>query len=623
MTLDMGYALLILFIAIVLFVTEWLRVDIVALAVVVGLMLTGLLTTQEALSGFSNAAVLTIAALFVVGGGVLRTGLAGLIGQRILAVAGSSETRLVVVIMLAVALLSGVMSDTGTVAVLLPAIISLARSVEINPSRLLIPLSFGALLGGASTLIGTPPNIIVSDLLRKEGLTPFRFFDYTPIGLLLIASGILFMLFIGRRLLPEHEPRQDLQWVENPKELIARYQLPDNLFRLRVRRSSGLVGHTVAGSRLRQDFRLTVLEILRPAEPRSLLQVGDQRLLLQAAGLESMRPEPDTSWQVDDLLIVQGAGNDVAHAAAFWNLGVQPALAEDEQSLISQEAGLAEVLLPPRSTLVGKTLVETRFGTSYKLTVLGINRPGATEKLDLKETPLRFGDILLVQGPWQDILALRDHHREFVVMGQPEAMVGAPNRPKAPLALLVLMGMLILILTNVVPIAAASMLAALAMVLTGCLTMDEAYEAIDWKSVVLVAGMLPMSLALEKVEVVNLVAQGLTDSLGEVGPLVVMVGLFLLTSLFTQVLSNTATTVIIAPIALATAQELGVRPFAFLMMVAIAASMAFASPVASPVNTLVMGAGNYRFGDYIKIGVPMVLVMLVVTVLILPVLWPL
>jgi di/tricarboxylate transporter len=623
MTLDMGYALLILFIAIVLFVTEWLRVDIVALAVVVGLMLTGLLTTQEALSGFSNAAVLTIAALFVVGGGVLRTGLAGLIGQRILAVAGSSETRLVLVIMLAVALLSGVMSDTGTVAVLLPAIISLARSVEISPSRLLMPLSFGALLGGASTLIGTPPNIIVSDLLRKEGLTPFRFFDYTPIGLLLIASGILFMLVFGRRLLPEHKPRQDLQRVENPKELVARYQLPDNLFRLRVRRSSGLVGHTVAGSRLRQDFRLTVLEILRPAEPRSLLQVGDQRLLLQAAGLESMRPEPNTSWQVDDLLIVQGEGNDVAHAAAFWNLGVQPASAEDEQSLISQEVGLAEVLLPPRSTLAGKTLVETRFGTLYKLTVLGINRVGVAEKLDLKETQLRFGDILLVQGPWQNILALREYPRDFVVMGQPEAMVGAPNRQKAPLAFLVLMGMLVLIVTNVVPIAAASMLAALAMVLTGCLTMDEAYEAIDWKSVVLVAGMLPMSLALEKVEVVNLVAQGLTDSLGEVGPLVVMVGLFLLTSLFTQVLSNTATTVIIAPIALATAQELGVRPFAFLMTVAIAASMAFASPVASPVNTLVMGAGNYRFGDYIKIGVPMILVMLVVTVLILPVLWPL
>jgi di/tricarboxylate transporter len=623
MTLDMGYALLILFIAIVLFVTEWLRVDIVALAVVVGLMLTGLLTTQEALSGFSNAAVLTIAALFVVGGGVLRTGLAGLIGQRILAVAGSSETRLVLVIMLAVALLSGVMSDTGTVAVLLPAIISLARSVEISPSRLLMPLSFGALLGGASTLIGTPPNIIVSDLLRKEGLTPFRFFDYTPIGLLLIASGILFMLVFGRRLLPEHKPRQDLQRVENPKELVARYQLPDNLFRLRVRRSSGLVGHTVAGSRLRQDFRLTVLEILRPAEPRSLLQVGDQRLLLQAAGLESMRPEPNTSWQVDDLLIVQGEGNDVAHAAAFWNLGVQPASAEDEQSLISQEVGLAEVLLPPRSTLAGKTLVETRFGTLYKLTVLGINRVGVAEKLDLKETQLRFGDILLVQGPWQNILALREYPRDFVVMGQPEAMVGAPNRQKAPLAFLVLMGMLVLIVTNVVPIAAASMLAALAMVLTGCLTMDEAYEAIDWKSVVLVAGMLPMSLALEKVEMVNLVAQGLTDSLGEVGPLVVMVGLFLLTSLFTQVLSNTATTVIIAPIALATAQELGVRPFAFLMTVAIAASMAFASPVASPVNTLVMGAGNYRFGDYIKIGVPMILVMLVVTVLILPVLWPL
>jgi len=559
----------------------------------------------------------------MVGGGVLRTGLAGLIGRRILAVAGTSEARLVVIIMLAVALLSGVMSDTGTVAVLLPAIISLARSAEISPSRLLIPLSFGALLGGAATLIGTPPNIIVSDLLRKEGLTPFRFFDYTPIGLLLIASGILFMLFVGRRLLPEHKPKQDLQRVENPKELIERYQLPDNLFRLRVRRSSGLMGRTVAGSRLRQDFGLTVLEIVRPAQPRSLIQVGDQRLLLQEEGMESMRPEPDTTWQVDDLLIVQGEGNDVGHAAAFWNLGVQPAQAEDEQSLIGEEVGLAEVLLPPRSTLVGKTLVEARFGTLYKLTVLGISRPGAVEKLDLKETALRFGDILLVQGPWRNILALREHPNDFVVMGQPEAMVGAPNRQKAPLAFLVLVGMLVLIVTNVVSVAAASMLAALAMVLTGCLTMDEAYEAIDWKSVVLIAGMLPMSLALEKVEVVNLVAQGLTDGLGELGPLMVMAGLFLLTSLFTQVLSNTATTVIIAPIALATAQELGVRPFAFLMTVAIAASMAFASPVASPVNTLVMGAGNYRFGDYIKIGVPMIMVMLVITVLVLPVLWPL
>jgi di/tricarboxylate transporter len=284
---------------------------------------------------------------------------------------------------------------------------------------------------------------------------------------------------------------------------------------------------------------------------------------------------------------------------------------------------LAEVLLPPRSDLVGKTLGGLRFGTLYKLTVLGINRPGNTKKLDLKETVLHFGDILLVQGSWKNILALRQHPYDFVVMGQPETMVGAPYRHKAPVALLILVGMLALMVTGVVSVTAAGMLAALAMVFAGCLTMDEAYEAIDWKSVVLIAGMLPMSLALEQVEMVKLVAQGFSDNLGNAGPLIVMGGLFIMTSIFTQVLSNTATTVLVAPIALATAQELGVRPYAFLMAVAIAASMAFASPVASPVNTLVMGAGNYRFGDYIKVGIPMILVLMLVTVLVLPVIFPL
>jgi di/tricarboxylate transporter len=620
--LDVWISLGILVVAIILFVTEWLRVDVVALGVMVALMMTGLLTTAEALAGFSNSAVLTIAALFIVGGAVMQTGLAGLIGQHILAIAGTSEVRLIAVIMGAVALLSGFMSDTGTVAVLLPAIVSLAGSADLSPSRLLIPLSFGALLGGATTLIGTPPNLIVSDLLRQEGLIPFAFFDYTPIGLILLVGGVLFMVSVGRRLLPERKVVQDLQRVETPEELIALYRLPDNLYRLRVRRGSALVGQTIAEADLGRAFHISVLEILRPRQSRSGVKGRDGSGSLQPGGGERM-PGQGTPIAVDDILVVQGSGSDVSHVAAYWNLGLQPAEMAGGESLIDHEVGIAELLLPPRSSLLGKNLVETRFGSAYHLTVLAITRPGDEEVSNLKEVRLRAGDTLLVQGTWRAILALRQKRRDFVVMGEPEVMAGAPARRKAPLALLVLGGMLVLMVTNAVSVVAAAMAAALAMILLGCVTIDEAYEAVDWKSIVLIAGMLPMSTALEKVGVVNLVAVGLIDSVGHLGPLAVLGGLFLISSAFTQVLSNTATTVLVAPIALAAARQMGVQPYALLMSVAIAASMAFASPVASPANTLVMGAGSYQFRDYLKVGAPLILVTLILSVLFLPILWPL
>ena len=622
MTYDMWIALGILAIAIILFVTEWLRVDVVAIGVMVALMLSGLLTTDEALSGFSNPAVLTIAALFIVGGAVMQTGLADLIGRRILSIAGNSEWRLTAVIMAAVGLMSGFMSDTGAVAVLLPAIVSLAARAKVNPSRLLIPLSFGSLLGGATTLIGTPPNLIVSDLLREEGLEAFGFFDYTPIGLVLFAGGVLFMLSVGRLLLPDRKRVQEVQRVETPEELVDLYRLPDNLFHLRVRRDSSLIGQTVVEADLGRAFHISVLEIQRPGQPRSLIRVGGQQLMLQPEELKRL-PRETTPIAMDDLLVVQGSSTDVSQAAAHWNLALQPVDVGDERSLIDYEAGIAEILLPPRSSLVGKTLVEARFGSTYNLTVLAINRAGAERDINLKETRLQAGDTLLVQGMWRSIAALKRSRRDFVVMGEPEAMAGAPARRRAPLALLVLAGMLILMITNAVSIAAAAMVAALAMILAGCVTIDEAYEAVDWKSIVLIAGMLPMSIALEKVGLVGLVAQGLVGLVGDLGPLAVLAGLFVLTSAFTQVLSNTATTVLIAPIALASARQLDVQPYALLMAVAIAASMAFASPVASPVNTLVMSAGNYRFRDYLKVGGPLLLLALILSVLLLPVLWPL
>ena len=442
----------------------------------------------------------------------MQTGLAGTIGRRILTIAGGSQTRLLIVIMAAVALLSGFMSDTGTVAVLLPAILSLALNAKISPSKLIIPLAFGSLLGGAMTLIGTPPNIIVSDVLREAGLEPFQFFDYTPIGLILLVVGIGYMLLIGYRLLPDHKPKQDLQRVETPEELIDLYKLPDNLFRLRVRRGSPLVAESLQDSGIRQNYRMNILEILRDSDPREVAKLGERRIIIENEP-KSISPEPKTMLAAGDLLIVQGEPNEVSFAAAQLNLGLQPAEPSDHKVLVNAEIGLAEILLPPRSRLVGKTIMDARFGTIYHLTVLGIRRPGTEDELNLKTTPLRFGDTLLIQGSWEDILALKQRRRDFVVMGQPEEMIGAPARKKAPIALLILAGMLLLMITDLLPVATASMLAGLAMILTGCLTIDDAYEAVDWKSIVLIAGMLPMAIALEKVGLVELAANGLTDIL--------------------------------------------------------------------------------------------------------------
>ncbi|HEY5730000.1 MAG TPA: SLC13 family permease [Anaerolineales bacterium] len=622
MTIEMYIALGILLFAIIFFITEWLRVDVVALIVVIALMISGLLKPSEAIAGFSNPVVLTIAALFVIGGGVLQTGLAATIGNTILKIAGTNPTRLIVTVMLAVALLSAFMSDTGTVAVLLPAVISLAASARISPSKLLIPLSYGALLGGAATLIGTPPNLIVSDILRESGTEPFKFFDYTPIGLLLIAAGVLFMLTIGKRLLPDHVQIQDLQHLPTPEEITRRYQLPDNLFRLRVRQLSPLIDKTIAEGEFGAHFNINIVELRRAPSPRTRLKVGEMRLVWQADKQKTMKPSVETTFQAEDLLIVQGTAADVAHLAASWNLGVQPAEPDDDKSLLNQEVGFAEVLLPPESQLIGKTLTDLRFGSQYHLSVLGIQRPGANEPLSLKTTKLHFGDVLLVQGPWEKIIALKKQRRDFVVMGQPESMLGPANRSKAPIAAVVMVIMLFTMIGEVLPLTTTSMLAGLVMILTGCLTIDEAYGYIDWKSIVLVAGMLPMSIALEKVGLVNLGAESLTNTLGSLGAIWVLGGLFLTTSLFTQVLSNTATAVLIAPLALAAAHNLNAQPHAFLMAVGIAASMAFASPVASPVNTLVMGAGNYRFSDYIKIGVPMLLIGLIISMVALPLLFP-
>lgn len=617
------WTLAILIFAILFFLTEWLRIDVVALVVVCALMVTDVLTPAEATAGFSSSSVIIIGALFVVGGAIFQTGLAAIIGERILSIAGTDETRLTVVIMVAVALLSGFMSNTGTVAVLLPAILALAGSAKISASKLMIPLAFASSLGGALTLIGTPPNIIVSDTLKGEGLEPFAFFDYLPLGLILLVAGIGFMVLVGKRILPDYKPAKAVIDTATPEELMKIYRLPDNIFRVRIRDKSPIKDKTLKEASLPEHYDLIVMEILRPSEPTELLRIGTQSIKLESTRVNSFHPTAETVLQHNDVLLVRGEENNMRRALGDLTLSLQPAQPEDSEALINQEGGIAEVLIRPRSSYIGKSLIEIRFGKRYRLTVLEIRRGDVdTTVNDVKGTPLESGDILLVQGTWGDIAALREFRNDFVVLGQPEEMMGAPHRDKAPWAFLIMLAMILILVADIMPTTQAAVLAAAAMVLTGCLTMDEAYESVDWKSLLLIAGMLPMSTALVKVGLIDDLASGLVESVGEAGPLAVMASLFFLTMVFTQVLSNTATAVILAPLALIIAQELDVRPEAFMMSVAIAASMAFASPVASPVNTLVMTAGGYKFADYAKVGIPLSLLMFVISVIFLPLLFP-
>lgn len=623
MTVNMWVTIGILGLAVLLFITEWLRVDIVALSVVLSLMLSGILSPEDALAGFSSPIVVTVAALFLVGGAVMQTGLADNISQRMMSLAGKSTIRLLTIIMGSVAVMSGFISDTGTVAVMTPAVISLARRKGINPSKLLLPVSFSALLGGATTLIGTPPNIIVSDLLSTAGFPAFNFFDFTPIGLSLLLAGILYIASTYRWLLPDRKPTSSVQRVETPEEIVQLYKLPQDLYRLRVRSSSPITGQALKEINLRNRYQITVIEIIRKEESSSLPGTGEKMLFLEGDKPQNLVPSPDTKILHNDILICQGESENISLAAADLDLGVLPIQAEDKQALVNNEVGVAEVLLPPRSELIGKTLVSTQFGSRYHLTVLGINRPGTDENLPLKETTLQFGDTLIVQGPWKHIHSLRRQQRDFIVIGEPDAMDGRPSTEKMLLALIILAGMLLLLLTHWVPVSTAVLLAAFLMIVTGCLPVKDAYDFVDWKSVILIAGMLPMATALESVGLVHLSAEWLAGTLGSFGPYPTLASLFMITSLFTQIISNTATTVLIAPIALSLSHTLGYQPQALLMTVAIAASTAFASPVSSPVNTLVMGAGDYRFSDYLKVGGPLILVTMVVSLLLLPLLWPL
>jgi di/tricarboxylate transporter len=603
----------VLALTIILFASDRLRLDVVALLALLALLLTGILTPAEALAGFSDPIVLIIAGLFIVGAGLFQTGVADALGQQLMRFAGAGEARLIAAIMLIVALLSAFLSSTGTVAVFLPVAVSLARRAGVSPAKLLLPLACGSLIGGMLTLIGTPPNIVVSNQLRAAGLTPFGFFSFTPIGVVMLAIGVGYMITVGRHMLPVRahlsaasgngKPQID------PATLLALYDIPGKLARVQIEPSSPLVGQTLAQAGLRARYRVNVVDV----EPHAL----------QSVAATPRMASSDMTLQPMDVLLVKGSAADVARLAQEQHVHVL-ATSVSPGDLITEETGIVELVLTPRSRLIGTSLREARFQDTYQVLALAILRLGAPLDAPTSRVELHFGDTLLVQGTWERIASLLDERNDFVVVGE----VRRPSTARAltrhaPIALAIMLGMLILISFDVLPMVTAVLLAAVAMVLTGCVSMEEGYRAINWESVVLIAGMLPMTTALDKTGGLQLMASGLTATVGALGPLALMAGLFVLTALFSQFISNTATTVLMAPIALQAAAELNVSPYPLLMIVAIAASTAFATPIASPVNTLVLGPGDYRFTDFVRVGTPLLVLVLIASLVAVPVVFPL
>jgi di/tricarboxylate transporter len=780
MTPSIALVLGILVVTLVLFITEWVRMDLVALLVLATLALSGLVTPEQALAGFSSPAVVTVWAMFILSAGLSRTGVTYVLGRPLLWVGKGSEPVFLAVLMGTAALLSAFVNTVTVAAVLLPVVMDVARRTGRSPSRLLLPLALGALLGGPLTGISTPANILVTDALREAGLRPFSLFEFTPITLAIVITGVLFAVTIGRRLLPA-EPE-----AGSGKEqgLDRFYGLPEHLFVTRIARRSELAGRTLVESRLGSALHLTVVAILRNG--RSILapgaterlQAGDElvlhgrpdhlerlkgaqhlrvtplargldallegnlglaevvltpeatpvgktvaasrfrrnyglnllgirrggelvataladivlqpgdRLLLQGErarlsalaeeatlgplrvlaspeeaveyqlperlfelevpvgsilaegtlaesrlgdafaltalailreGSTELMPHPEEVIKAGDRLVLQGRPQDLAVLEGLQHLALAPQSAAQLAELESQEVGAAEILLSPRTTIAGKTLRELRFREKYGLTVLALWREGRPRRRELRDLALHFGDALLVYGD-RSKLELVASDSDFLVLDP--AALEAPRLDRAPLSSVVMVAVLALAMTGVVPIAIAAVSGAALMLLGRCLTMEEAYQAIEWKAVFLIAGSLPLGVAIEQTGAAALITTALLQLVGGLGIHAVLAALFLVTVLATQVVPTAALVVLMSPVAISAAQQLGVSPHTLMMTVALAASSSYATPVAHPANILVMGPGGYRFMDYLRIGGPMTLVALIVVVTLVPVLWP-
>lgn len=607
MTPDTLFVFGLLAAAVILFASDRLRPDIVALLIILALVLGDILPVSQAVAGFGDPLVLLIAGLFVVGEGLVRTGVAYQVGMWLTRLAGASESRLLILLMLAVAGLGAFMSSTGVVAIFIPVVLGMTSRLGLSPGRLMMPMAFAALFSGLLTLIATPPNLVVNEALRNAGLQPFGFFSITPIGLVALALGILYMWGIGLRLLPTQPLNTDAAGRRRTLlELAESYNLSEQLHRLRLDPNSPLIGQTVSEAQLRTRYGVTIVG------------VGQTERFT-----ETVTPAlSGTVFRAADALYVVGPDPAAQTLCAAEHL-TRLLIAENEQRSLIQELGLAEVLLPPDSEMIGQTLRQAAFRTQHDLSVLGIRRRGQPLPGNLSGEKLAFGDTLLVAGAWKNISLLQGDQRHFLVLNLPAELNDvAPAYRQAPFALAILLIMVLMMAFGVVDNVAAVLLAALAMGLFRCLRMEDAYQSINWPTLVVIAGLLPLARALEQTGGVALIADKLVAGLGGFGPLTLLAGVFLLAALIGMFISNTATALLVAPVAIVAAQQIGVSPYPFAMTVAVAASAAFTTPVSSPVNTLVLAPGGYRFSDFVRVGVPLLLAVMALTLLMVPLLLP-
>ena len=606
MVTTMNTVFFILLVAGVLFATNKVRPDVVALLTVLALMLTGILTPQEALSGFGNPVVLLVAGLLVVGESLTRTGVAQAISRWMMRTAGDSETRLLVLVMGTAAVLGAVMSSTAVVAILIPAVLGIGRKTGIPASRLLIPLSYAALISGMLTLIATTPNLVASAELGREGYEPFSFFSITPIGLLILVVGIAYMLLVGRRFLPGESEGSERAVESGMRDLLDRFGTAGKGVRLRILPGSPLIRRSLKDSEIGSRYHLRVAMLER-----------EERL----GRVTKASPSGDLMLRAGDVLVVGGAATAIEELIQDAGLEELETL-ERHRGRWLRDVGLAVILIHPESRLVGKSVKSGSFRKRFRLLVLGVRRKGKLlENFD--ERRLESGDEMLVLGPWDLIGRLRSNSHDFVVLSLPtEILEEAPVRRKAPIALIILAVMVVLAALEVVPMVVAVLMAALAAVFARTLTMEDAYRSIHWSSLVLIAGMLPAAVALEKTGGVDVIVGGLVSGLGASGPYLMMTAIFFLTAGLGLFLSNTATAVLMAPIAIGAAQAMQISPYAFVMTVAIAASAAFVTPFSTPVVTLVVSPGGYRFADFVKVGVPLLVLTWLVTMAVTPLVFP-
>ena len=613
--------LIILLISAILFVSGKVRSDLVAICALLALLLCQILTPAEGLSGFSNTTVIMMIGLFIVGGGIFQTGLAKMIGSKVMTLAGNSELRLFLLVMIVTSAIGMFVSNTGTVALMLPIVVSMAAAAGTSPRRLLMPLAFASSMGGMMTLIGTPPNLIVSDTLEGAGFAPLGFFSFLPVGLVTLLVGILYLLPTTKMLTKKDKAKDSKKSGKSLKELVNEYGVTENLFRVHVQNNkSKAIGKTVVDLDIYREYGINVLELRRSTGPNRFVRSVSQQLA-----------SPDLVLGQGDVLYLSGDPGHIAKFAEDYSLRLLDRHTDEVEGSSSNasldffDIGVAEILIMPTSSMINRTIIEAGFRSKFSVNVLGIRRRQEYILAELGTQKMQDGDVLLVQGAWKDIARMKNESNNWVVLGEPlEAAAKVTLDFKAPMAAAIMIAMIVMMVVDSIPVApvTAVLLAAVMMVITGCVrSVEAAYKTINWQTIVLFAAMLPMSIALEKTGVSEMISNGIVTGLGGSGPRLLLAGIYAATSVMTIFISTTVTAVLMAPLALQCAMQIGVSPVPFMFAVTVAASMCFASPFSTPPNALVMSAGQYTFMDYVKIGLPLQILMGIVMVFVLPLLF--